>query len=98
VTTTVVNRRSGAPYDLMADRTSFWGNPFHIGVDGTRRAVIAKYRVMVLSRPDMLARLPELRGRVLGCWCKPKPCHADVLAELADSGEFGGSLLGPDPR
>ena len=33
-------------------------------------------------------------GKVLGCWCKPKQCHADVLAELADSGLFDGSLSG----
>jgi hypothetical protein len=98
VTTKVINRRSGASYDLMVDRTSFWGNPFHIGVDGTRREVIAKHRAMVLSRPDMVARLPELRGKTLGCWCKPKPCHADVLAELADSELFDGSLSGSNLR
>lgn len=98
MTTKVINRRSGASYDFMVDRTSFWGNPFHIGVDGTRREVIAKYRAMVLSRPDMVARLPELRGKTLGCWCKPKPCHADVLAELADSELFDGSLSGSNLR
>lgn len=26
-----------------------------------------------------------LRGKNLGCWCKPEtPCHADVLLELAN--------------
>lgn len=95
--TRVINRRGGEPYDLMVDRTSFWGNPFHVGVDGTRREVIAKYRAMVLSRPDMLARLPELRGRTLACWCKPRPCHADVLAELADALPIDGPRPGPAP-
>lgn len=85
------------PYDLMVDRTSFWGNPFHIGVDGTRSEVIAQYRQMVLSRPDMLARLPELQGKVLGCWCKPKQCHADVLAELADGLQINGLAPGSSP-
>lgn len=35
---------------------------------------------------DLMAeRLPELRGKVLGCWCDPSgPCHAKVLARLAD--------------
>jgi DNA polymerase-3 subunit epsilon len=33
----------------------------------------------------MLDRLPELRGRILGCWCLPRqPCHAEILARLAD--------------
>jgi len=95
--TRVVNRRTGEPYDLMVDRTSFWGNPFHVGVDGTRSEVIAKYRAMVLSRPDMLARLPELRGKVLGCWCKPRQCHADVLAELANGLQINGLAGGDSP-
>jgi len=32
------------------------------------------------------ARVPELRGRDLACWCKPgAPCHADVLLEIANA-------------
>jgi hypothetical protein len=64
---------------------SIWGNPFRIGKDGTREEVIAKYRDYVLSRPDLVAQLPELKGKVLGCWCKPLQCHGEVLAELADA-------------
>lgn len=64
---------------------SDWANPYHIGVDGSRDEVIAKYRAYVLSHPDLLARLPELRGKRLGCWCAPLACHGDVLAELADT-------------
>lgn len=30
------------------------------------------------------AELRKLRGKRLGCWCKPEACHADILAELAD--------------
>lgn len=33
----------------------------------------------------ILARLPELRGENLACWCAPgTPCHADVLLEIAN--------------
>jgi|SRR5215217_7358699 len=32
-------------------------------------------------REDVLA----LRGKRLGCWCKPGPCHADVLVSWLDS-------------
>ena len=36
-------------------------------------------------RNEMVRRLPELRGKNLGCWCKPgAPCHADVLLDLAN--------------
>jgi hypothetical protein len=31
------------------------------------------------------ARLPQLRGKTLACWCRlGEPCHADVLLELAN--------------
>jgi hypothetical protein len=56
-----------------------------IGRDGTRAQVIALYRSWVLNRPELVERLPTLKGKVLGCWCKPLPCHGDVLAELADA-------------
>ena len=38
-----------------------------------------------VSRSVVLARLPELRGKNLACWCPlDAPCHADVLLELAN--------------
>jgi hypothetical protein len=78
-------------YDIYIGRgflefkESDWHNPFHLGYDGTRKEVLQKYRDYLSTRPDLLARLHELRGKTLGCWCKPKyACHGDVLAELAD--------------
>lgn len=39
------------------------------------------------KKAALMARLPELRGKDLCCWCKPgTPCHADVLIELANKG------------
>ena len=35
-------------------------------------------------RAWILDHLPELRGKVLGCWCAPQACHGDVLARLAN--------------
>ena len=61
-------------------------SPFRPGRDGSREEVLASYRQHLLGRPDLLALLPGLRGRRLGCWCVPEPCHAQVIAELADSG------------
>lgn len=43
-----------------------FANPFRIGRDGTRAEVLLKYRQHLLRRPDLLARLPELRGKRLG--------------------------------
>jgi hypothetical protein len=71
-------------YDVYIGRPSKWGNPFEIGKDGTREEVIEKYKKYLLSRPNLLKDISELKGKILGCWCKPLACHGDILAELAD--------------
>ncbi len=76
------------PFNVYVGRPSIWGNPFEIGKDGTRGEVIEKYREYLLGNPELLALLPTLRGKVLGCWCAPEACHGDVLAALADTTEF----------
>jgi len=65
---------------------SYWHNPYKIGEDGTREEVITQYRVHLFSNPEMLRRIPELRGKLLGCWCKKdgEACHCDTLAYLAN--------------
>lgn len=72
------------PYDVYIGRPSKWGNPFVIGPDGTREQVIEKYRQYLLTSPELLAALPALRGKILGCWCSPNPCHGDVLVAEAE--------------
>lgn len=70
---------------MYIGRPSKWGNPFEIGRDGDRETVIRKYREWILTQPNLMAALPELRGKVLGCWCSPKACHGDVLVSLANA-------------
>lgn len=65
-------------------RPGKWGNPFFIGTDGTREDVIAKYREWIVRQEDLLAALPELKGKDLVCFCAPLACHGDVLSELAN--------------
>lgn len=79
--TTVVNLKTET-YDVFIGRGSVWGNPFVLGKDGDRDQVIVKYEVLIRRRPDLLARLPELVGKRLGCYCKPLACHGDVLIRL----------------
>jgi hypothetical protein len=65
-------------------RASKWGNPFRPGRDGTREEIIARYRSWICDQPQLVAALPELRGRDLVCWCAPEMCHGDVLVEMAN--------------
>jgi len=81
--TKVVHCKQNA-YDVYIGRPSIWGNPFTIGRDGTRTDVIIKYCVWVKEQPHLMARVHELKGKTLACWCAPQRCHGDVLAALAD--------------
>jgi hypothetical protein len=66
-----------------------------LGRDGDRAAVIAAYRDRYLpSRPDLLARLDELRGKALGCCCAPEGCHGDVLIEALEQMIGAWELIG----
>jgi len=71
-------------YDIYIGRPSDWGNPFALKEGYTRDEAICEYSRWILTRPGILRKIPELRGKVLGCWCSPKACHGDVLAELCE--------------
>ena len=68
-------------------KRSDWYNPDKMGEDRSeakRNAVCDAYEKRLNNRPDLLARLPELKGKVLGCWCYPLRCHGHYLASLAN--------------
>ena len=80
---------SKSSYDVYIGRLAdygdtCWGNPFKIGKDGDRDEVIRKYEEWILTQPQLMSKLHTLRGKVLGCHCKPMRCHGEVLARLAN--------------
>ena len=112
MTTRVVNLRKES-YDVYIGRAGhgndgYFGNPFSIGKDGVRGAVISLYRAWFYDRlskdADFKARVEGLRGQVLGCFCAPvsgltkddRPfvCHGQVIAEYLDTSP---STLGQGP-
>ena len=95
--TTVVNIRHD-DYDVYCARGGLWGNPFTIPKDGDRGAVIVKYREWIKTQPGLLAMVPILKGKRLGCFCHPKPCHCDILAELADALPVAAPVAAPVTR
>lgn len=84
--TRVVNLRR-EKYDVYIGRGSKWGNPFAIGIDGTREEVISKYENHFLNSPELMNSIHELKGKTLGCYCKPLPCHGDVLIKYVEEVE-----------
>ncbi len=85
----IVNIKTGAKYDIYIGRPSIWGNPFshefgtlaEFKVNSREEAVEA-YEAWILKQPHLLARLPELKDKTLGCWCVPALCHGHVLLKL----------------
>ena len=68
-----------------------WGNPFShrpsrvsgVTVVATREEAIARYaewlREELGAGRISLEELAALRGKTLGCWCAPEPCHGEAL-------------------
>lgn len=74
---------------VKVSRPTRWGNPHVVG------ELLPADRAVELFEADLLAgRLPvsvddvrrELAGKRLACWCRlDAPCHADVLAAIANA-------------
>jgi len=82
----VLNKRHDriTPGAVYVGRPTAWGNPFAIGKDGSRAQIIESFEKHLLASPQLMAKLHELRGRDLVCWCAPDGCHADVLMRHAN--------------
>lgn len=79
-------------YDVYIGRGSKFGNPFtHLKntsapypVD-SREDAIRAYEYWIQEQPELLAVVKkELKGKILGCWCKPLDCHGDILLRIAN--------------
>lgn len=79
----LVDERIGPDY-VYVGRPSKWGNPFVIGRHGNRNQVCERYIQAHNTKEfkDMIRA--ELKNKILGCYCKPKRCHADWLAAVAN--------------
>lgn len=69
---------------FRVDRSTEWGNPFYLPGDGDRETVVENYGWYLDKKPSLLAKLPSLKGKVLGCWCYPDLCHAGILEGLVN--------------
>lgn len=67
-------------------KESLFANPFKIKEGQDRQKVLSLYRQYITEKintdPFFVGELRKLRGKNLGCWCKPEPCHGDILVEF----------------
>ncbi|UQS15360.1 DUF4326 domain-containing protein [Pseudomonas sp. HS6] len=92
--TKVSNKDMGDSYDVYIGRGTLWGNPYQMGKEGTRDEVIAKFAYdfdkRFLKLPEKFdENIEKLRGKTLGCHCKPAACHGDVIANYLNSQDDG---------
>lgn len=87
----VLNKHHGklTANSVYIGRGSKWGNPFRIGLDGDRDAVISKHARWLCEQVDLLRALDELHGCDLVCFCAPARCHGDLLLKLANTDRAG---------
>lgn len=86
--TRVVNINK-APYDVYIGRgkgqDGYFGNPFKLYDESQRLQVALSYeewfRFRLFIDPLFKQRVHALKGKTLGCFCKPAICHGDVIAD-----------------
>jgi len=83
-------------YDVLIDRTTIFGNPFIVDKNGDREIVLRKHQCwlydwIIFEEEIQIGRfnnrvvfenLFQLKNKIIACWCKPKPCHGDILVKL----------------
>lgn len=77
-----------------------FANPFKVGPGIPRGEAIKLYcqwAAGTLAHPKGKKfphdQIESLRGKVLGCWCHPAPCHAGILAEMLNRSEAKGRCI-----
>ena len=91
--TTAVNIRYEA-YDVYIGRagkgqSGYFGNPFPLLDKANRGSTLEKYKAYFDKRIEtdieFKEKIQSLKGKRLGCFCKPHPCHGDIIAEYLES-------------
>ena len=91
--TKVVNLRV-EPYDVYIGRAGkgedgYFGNPIRLGPFMSRGSTIEAYREFFYQRiatdSEFKRRIHGLKGKRLGCFCKPAACHGDIIAEYLNN-------------
>jgi hypothetical protein len=97
-TLTIVNLHHKNFCDYKIDRSTPLGNPFVLSKTQTREIVCGKYKDYLYKKIkerdkqicdcllkiyyDALNDNDDKKEITLGCWCAPKQCHGEIIAEV----------------
>jgi len=85
-------------YDIYIGRLPYgkynkWAYPKELRAtfpeDADRSEIVQAFEQHLLSKPELMKDLHELKYKTLGCWCKNKggggkSCHGDILKKYVD--------------
>jgi hypothetical protein len=83
----VVVNRHFQEFDVYIGRGSPLGNPYpiNVAIGDTREVVVARYKPWLWKEIKegriTLEYLRSLDGKRLGCFCAPRLCHGDIIAQ-----------------
>jgi hypothetical protein len=75
---------------IVVARPSRWGNPYRVsdappGHPDPQVWAVEQFRLWATTGLDVDDIRASLRGHDLACWCPAdRPCHGDVLVEIAN--------------
>ena len=91
-----IGRGKGGDIPTTPGEYGYYGNPIVKGktcpfckqVHETGGSTLPCYRKYLEDRmnsdPKFKDLILNLKGKVLGCWCSPGPCHGDVISQLLE--------------
>ena len=93
--TTVANKHhlQGIPWETRPEfqyigRGSMFGNPFVLQPGKPRGSTLAKFKKYFYDKlaedKHFREAVHTLYGKTLVCFCKPHPCHGDIIAEYLE--------------
>lgn len=86
----IVNLLKGESYDIYIGRENYhlnlphskWHNPFRLKNETGRPKCISDHMEYLENNEELLNSLDELSGKIMGCYCKEKPCHGDNIIKM----------------
>lgn len=81
-------------YDVYIGRSGkgmdgYFGNPIKLNKNDERGSTLEKYKEYFFNRlendNEFKQKIHELKDKTLGCFCKPKPCHGDIIVEYLNN-------------
>ena len=91
--TEVVNIYHKKPYDVYCGRAGkgqdgYFGNPIQLSPKESRDSTLEKFKEYFLERiktdVEFADRVNALKGKRLGCFCAPKPCHVMIIIDYLE--------------